>query len=78
LSLCGDLDVDPVVATGLLDRPAPIYAAVVQIEGASCRLREHAYLLPEHIRSKEFIHPLSLWRWTVDIGLFGATPLAAR
>ena len=32
---------------------------VVQIEGASYRLRQHADLVPEHIRSKALIHPAS-------------------
>src|SRR4051794_16373797 len=33
------------------------HAVVVQIEGASYRLRQHADLVPEHIRSKALIHP---------------------
>jgi DNA replication protein DnaC len=32
-------------------------AVVVQVEGASYRLRQHADLVPEHIRSKALIHP---------------------
>jgi len=47
---------DPVVATGLLDRLLH-HATVVQIEGASYRLREHANLVPENIRSKSLIQP---------------------
>src|SRR3982751_5329497 len=47
---------DPVVATALLDRLLH-HAVVVQIEGASYRLRQHADLVPEHIRSKALIHP---------------------
>ena len=39
---------DPVVTTALLDRLLN-YAVVVQIEGSSYRLRQHADLLPEHI-----------------------------
>jgi hypothetical protein len=33
------------------------HAIVIQIEGASCRLREHAGLVPENIRSKSLIQP---------------------
>jgi hypothetical protein len=33
------------------------HAVVVQVEGASYRLRQHAELVPEHIRSKALIHP---------------------
>jgi len=40
---------DPVVATALLDRLLH-HAVVVQIEGASYRLRAHADLIPEHLR----------------------------
>jgi len=47
---------DPVVATALLDRLLH-HATVIQIEGASYRLREHADLVPENIRSKSLIHP---------------------
>src|ERR1700759_2606097 len=49
---------DPVVATALLDRLLH-HAVVVHIEGASYRLRQHADLVPEHIRSKALIHPAS-------------------
>jgi DNA replication protein DnaC len=45
----GDVFGDPVVATALLDRLLH-HAVVVQIEGASYRLRQHADLLPESIR----------------------------
>jgi DNA replication protein DnaC len=41
---------DPVVATALLDRLLH-HAIVIQIEGASYKLREHADLVPENIRS---------------------------
>jgi hypothetical protein len=41
---------DPVVATALLDRLLH-HAVVVQIEGSSYRMRQHADLLPEHSRS---------------------------
>ena len=47
---------DPVVATALLDRLLH-HATVIQIEGASYRLREHADLVPENIRSKRLIQP---------------------
>ncbi len=47
---------DPVVATALLDRLLH-HAVVVQIEGASYRLRAHADLIPEHIRAKAPIPP---------------------
>lgn len=45
----GDVFGDPVVATALLDRLLH-HAVVVQIEGASYRLREHADLVPENVR----------------------------
>ena len=47
---------DPVVATALLDRLLH-HAVVVQIEGSSYRLRQHADLVPEHVRSKAHISP---------------------
>jgi hypothetical protein len=47
---------DPVVATALLDRLLH-HAVVIQIEGSSYRLRQHAELVPEHIRSKALITP---------------------
>jgi len=47
----GELFGDPVVATALLDRLLH-HAVVIQIEGASYRLRQHADLVPEHVRSK--------------------------
>jgi len=47
---------DPVVATALLDRLLH-HAVVVQIEGASYRLRAHADLIPEHIRANAPIAP---------------------
>jgi DNA replication protein DnaC len=42
---------DPVVATVLLD-PLLHRAIVIQIEGFSYRLRQHADLVREHVRSK--------------------------
>jgi DNA replication protein DnaC len=45
---------DPVVATALLDRLLH-HAVVIQIEGSSYRLRQHADLMPEHLRSKAVI-----------------------
>jgi len=47
----GDIFGDSVVATALLDRLLH-HAVVIQIEGASYRLREHADLLPETVRFK--------------------------
>ncbi|MBA8916233.1 hypothetical protein HNR51_005354 [Methylorubrum thiocyanatum] len=47
---------DPVVATALLGRLLQ-HAVVIQIEGASYRLRQHADLVPEHVRSKALIVP---------------------
>lgn len=52
----GEVFGDPVVATALLDRLLH-HAMVVQIEGSSYRLRQHADLVPEHIRSKALIQP---------------------
>jgi len=52
----GEVFGDPVVATALLDRLLH-HAVVVQIEGASYRLRQHADLVPEHVRSKATITP---------------------
>src|SRR5260370_33303127 len=47
----GEIFGDPVVATALLDRLLP-HAVVIQIEGSNYRLRQHADLMPEHVRSK--------------------------
>jgi len=52
----GDVFGDPVVATALLDRLLH-HAVVVQIEGASYRLRGHSDLIPEHARTKAPITP---------------------
>ena len=52
----GEVFGDPVVATALLDRLLH-HAVVVQIEGSSYRLRQHADLVPEHVRSKAHISP---------------------
>src|SRR5204863_9514495 len=46
----GEVFGDPVVATALLDRLLH-HAVVVQIEGSSYRMRQHANLVPEHVRS---------------------------
>ena len=46
----GEIFGNSVVATALLDRLH--HAVVLQIEGSSYRLREHADLLPEQIRTK--------------------------
>ncbi len=52
----GEIFGDPVVATALLDRLLH-HAIVMQIEGASFRLRNHADLIPEHIRATAPISP---------------------
>ena len=52
----GDVFGDPVVATALLDRLLH-HAVVIQIEGASYRLRTHADLIPEHVRANAPITP---------------------
>jgi DNA replication protein DnaC len=45
----GEVFGDPVVATALLDRLLH-HAIVIQIEGSSYRLRQHADLVPENLR----------------------------
>ena len=55
----GEVFGDPVVATALLDRLLH-HAVVIQIEGSSYRLRQHADLIPEHLRSKALITPSAL------------------
>jgi len=52
----GEIFGDPVVATALLDRLLH-HAVVIQIEGSSYRLRQHADLVPEHMRAKASITP---------------------
>ena len=52
----GEVFGDPVVATALLDRLLH-HAVVVQIEGSSYRMRQHANLVPEHVRSSSPLHP---------------------
>ena len=52
----GEVFGDPVVATALLDRLLH-HAVVIQIEGSSYRLRQHADLVPEHMRSKAPVTP---------------------
>jgi DNA replication protein DnaC len=47
----GEVFGDSVVAAALLDRLLH-HAIVVPIEGSSYRLREHAELVPEHLRSR--------------------------
>lgn len=47
---------DSVVAAALLDRLLH-HAVVVPIEGSSYRLREHADLVPEHLRNRPIIQP---------------------
>lgn len=46
-----DIFGDPVVATALLDRLLH-HAVVIPIEGNSYRLREHAALIPDHLRNR--------------------------
>ena len=52
----GEVFGDPVVATALLDRLLH-HAVVIQIEGSSYRLRQHADLVPEHVRSNSSTQP---------------------
>jgi DNA replication protein DnaC len=52
----GEVFGDPVVATALLDRLLH-HAVVVQIEGSSYRMREHAALVPENLRTNIMINP---------------------
>jgi DNA replication protein DnaC len=52
----GDVFGDPVVATALLDRLLH-HAVVVQIEGSSYRMRQHADLVPDHVRSNSPLNP---------------------
>lgn len=47
----GEVFGDPVVATALLDRLLH-HAVVIQIEGSSYRLRQHAALVPENVRAR--------------------------
>jgi DNA replication protein DnaC len=53
----GEVFGDPVVATALLDRLLHDAVVVVQIEGASYRLRAHVDLIPEHARAHAAITP---------------------
>ena len=52
----GEIFGDSVVATALLDRLLH-HAIVIQIEGSSYRLRQHADLVPEHLRAKTLVTP---------------------
>ena len=52
----GEIFGSPVVATALLDRLLH-HAIVIQIDGSSYRLRRHADLLPEHIRTTANLAP---------------------
>jgi DNA replication protein DnaC len=52
----GEVFGDPVVATALLDRLLH-HAVVIQIEGASYRLRQHAALVPENTRARPPLNP---------------------
>ena len=51
----GEVFGDPVVATALLDRLLH-HAIVIQIEGSSYRMRQHASLLPENVRTRSTIN----------------------
>lgn len=55
----GEIFGSPVVATALLDRLLH-HAIVIQIDGSSYRLRRHADLLPEHVRSTANLAPPAL------------------
>jgi DNA replication protein DnaC len=52
----GEVFGDNVVATALLDRLLH-HAIVVQIEGSSYRLRQHADLVPENVRNRSLVTP---------------------
>jgi DNA replication protein DnaC len=52
----GEVFGDHVVATALLDRLLH-HAIVIQIEGSSYRLRQHANLVPENVRATSTINP---------------------
>lgn len=52
----GEVFGDPVVATALLDRLLH-HAVVIQIEGSSYRMREHAALVPENVRAGVAFNP---------------------
>jgi DNA replication protein DnaC len=52
----GEVFGDPVVATALLDRLLH-HAVVIQIEGSSYRMREHAALVPENVRGGVAFNP---------------------
>ena len=52
----GEVFGDPVVATALLDRLLH-HAVVIQIEGSSYRMREHAALVPENVRNGAAFNP---------------------
>jgi len=52
----GEVFGDPVVATALLDRLLH-HAVVIQIEGSSYRMREHAALVPENLRNVAAFNP---------------------
>lgn len=52
----GEVFGDAVVATALLDRLLH-HAVVIQIEGSSYRMREHAALVPENVRNGAAFNP---------------------
>ena len=51
----GEVFGDPVVATALLDRLLH-HAIVIQIEGSSYRMRQHAALVPENVRARSSLN----------------------
>lgn len=53
----GEIFGDVVVASALLDRLLH-HAIVVQIEGQSYRLRQHAQLVPDHLKARPLTRPL--------------------
>ena len=52
----GEVFGDPAMTLAAIDRLLH-HAVVIQIEGSSYRLRQHADLVPEHVRSKALITP---------------------
>jgi DNA replication protein DnaC len=54
----GEVFGDPVVATALLDRLLH-HAVVIQIEGSSYRMRQHADLIPENLRASPHLNATS-------------------
>jgi DNA replication protein DnaC len=55
-SECGEIFGDTGVATAVLDRLLH-HGVVIQMEGSSYRLGQHADLVPEHLRAKALVTP---------------------